>query len=695
MFFLILFLTAPLSASAQQLEKEGAPAPIATADLYTIAQSEIESYIELAASSQELSPSQKKQVIDLLKAAIRYRELADEYREEADRFNAWVQSAPDRIAHITTILKKPLPSAEIPVVEAEKLTLSDLDKKIHLGQADLIQAKTNLKTWQDQLSYLALLPQEIRLLISESNKRSEEIRRVLRLKKPGDDIYLIRVSRLAVLEAEQGKNRSFNRLVELQLAGSASVIKLCYAERNLAKHQILQIENKLKTLRQLKQARLRQAVAALQKDAKDAHKQMGVVPKAVQKQFDLSFQLGEELDRRIKTDFELGKRIKDRQQRLEKLIEEFSRAVEKTDATIYSKSVGMWLREKHQNLPELEDLRQRLELRRDKIDELQANRLEVVTQLNQLARIEPEKRRIMATLKTKPQEKQAVISNEIDRILHTRRDLLEALLTRYERSLDAYRQLGFIDQQISIKAKEYKDYLEQELLWLQNSEIVGVRELMNLPETISWFTDRQKWGRVVENVKAAYRQQTVLWVIVLFGGALLLASRRWRYRQLVLLSKNVGHTKNDSIFLTLRGLFLTLILAADIPGVMGFVGYQLSLVSESQEFSTAIGKGLINAAVKLVLIRFLLQLFRENGLAQLHFGWQPEIGATMHRTLLWLLWLVVPSAFLYASLQESAIIDYSDSLGRLAYMTMMVSAGLFTAWLLRQSGAVFTTIKKQ
>ena len=695
LFFLILFLTAPLSASAKQLKKEGAPAPRATADLYTIAQSEIESYIELAESSQELSPSQKKQVIDLLKAALRYRELADEYREEADRFNAWVQSAPDRIAHITTLLKKQLPSAEIPVAEAEKLTLSNLNKKIHLAQADLIQVSTTLKTWQDQLNYLTLLPQEIRLLISASNKRSEEIRRVLRLKKPGDDIYLIRVSRLVVLEAEQGKNLAFNRLSELQLAGSASVIELCHAERNLAKRQILQIENKLKTLRQLKQARLRQTVEALQKDAKDAPKKMGVVPEALQKQFDLNFQLGEKLDRLIKTDFELGKRVKDRQQRLEKLIEEFSRAVEKTDATIYSKSVGKWLREKHQNLPELEDLRQRLKLRRNKIDELQANRLEVVNQLNQLVQIEPEKRRIMAILRSKPQEKQAVISDEIDRILRTRRDLLEALLARYERSLDVYRQLGFIDQQISIKAKEYKDYLEQELLWLQDSEIVGVRELMNLPEAISWFTDRQKWGRVVEKVQAAYRQQTVFWVIVLFGGTLLLASRRWRYRQLVLLSKNVGHTKNDSIFLTLRGLFLTLILAADIPSVMGFVGYQLTLVSESQEFSAAIGKGLINAAVKLVQIRFLLQLFRENGLAQLHFGWQPEIGASMHRTLFWLLWLVVPSAFLYASLQESAIIDYSDSLGRLAYMMMMFSGGLFTAWLLRQSGALFTTLKKQ
>jgi potassium efflux system protein len=288
-----------------------------------------------------------------------------------------------------------------------------------------------------------------------------------------------------------------------------------------------------------------------------------------------------------------------------------------------------------------------------------------------------------------------VISDEIDRILYARRDLLEALLARYERSLDAYRQLGFIDQQISIKAQEYKDYLEQELLWLQDSEIVGVRELMNLPEAISWFAGRQKWGRVVENVQAAFWQQTVLWVIVLSGGTLLLASRRWRYRKLVLLSKNVGHTKNDSIFLTLRGLFLTLILAADVPSVMGFVGYQLTLVSESQEFSTAIGKGLINAAVKLVQLRFLLQLFRENGLAQLHFGWKPEIGASMHRMLLWLMWLVVPAAFLYASLQESLIIDYTDSLGRLAYMMMMLSGGLFTAWLLRPSGALFTTLKRQ
>ena len=49
----------------------------------------------------------------------------------------------------------------------------------------------------------------------------------------------------------------------------------------------------------------------------------------------------------------------------------------------------------------------------------------------------------------------------------------------------------------------------------------------------------------------------------------------------------------------------TIVDPADIPSVMGFVGYQLTLVSESQEFSTAIGKGLINAAVKLVQIRFL------------------------------------------------------------------------------------------
>lgn len=695
LIFTILVTTAPLSASAEQFNQEGDPTSIAASDLYLIYQGEIENYIELAESSQELSPSKRKQVIDFFKSAIRYRQLVAEYREEADRLNAWVQSAPDRIAQIKTMLDKPLPSAEILVDEAERLTLSDIDKEIRLGEINLVQATTNLKIWQDQITYLSLLPRDIRTLISASNKRSEEIRREYRLKKPGDDIYLMRVSRIAVLESEQRKNRAFIRLTELKLSGSAVVIELFYAERNLAKRQILQNENRLKTLRQLKQAKLRQSVEVFLKRTQDARKQLGVVPQAVKKQFDLNFQLGEELESLIETDFELGKRFKDRQQRLEKLIEEFSRTVEKTDATIYSKSVGMWLREKHQSLPELEDLRQRFKLRRNKIDELQANRLEVVNQLNQLARIEPEKRRIMATLITKPQEKQAEISDKIDRILYTRRDLLEALLKRYERSLGLYRQLGFIDQQISITAKEYKDYLEQVLLWLQDSEIFGVRELMNLPEAISWFTDRQKWGRVVKNVQAAYQQQTVLWVIVLIGGTLLLASGRWRYRQLVLLSKNVGHIGDDSILLTLRGLVLTLILAADIPIVMGFMGYQLTLVSESQEFSEAIGKGLINAAVKLVLIRFLLQLFRENSLAQLHFGWRPEIGTTMHRTLLWLLWLVVPSAFLYTALQESANIPYSDSLGRLAYMMMMVSGGLFTAWLLRQSGALFTTLKKQ
>jgi len=438
LFLVILVETAPLTLSAEQVNPEGDPSSTAAADLYLIGQREIENYIALAESSPELSPSQKKQVIDSLKTAIRYRQLADEYREETDRFNAWVQSAPDRIARIKTMLDQPLPSAEITVAEAERLSLSDIDKEIRLAETDLVQATTNLKSWQDQLTYLAFLPQEIRILVSASNRRSEEIRRELRLKKPGDDIYLIRISRIAALESEQSKNRAFNRRIELQLSGSAAVIELGYAERNLAKRQIIQIEDQLKTLRRLKQAKLREAVDVLEQEARDAKKLLGVVPEAVEKQFDANFQLKEELEHLNETGFALEKRLKGRQQRLERLKEEFSRAVEKTDATIYSMSVGVWLREKHQNLPEPEDYEYRSKLRSENIDELQAKRLEVVNQFNQLAQIEPEKRRIMAALKSLPKEKQDLISDAIDQILYARRDLLEALLKRYERSLDIY-----------------------------------------------------------------------------------------------------------------------------------------------------------------------------------------------------------------------------------------------------------------
>jgi len=237
--------------------------------------------------------------------------------------------------------------------------------------------------------------------------------------------------------------------------------------------------------------------------------------------------------------------------------------------------------------------------------------------------------------------------------------------------------------------------LEQELLWLQDSEIFGLRELVNLPQAAAWFMGREKWAQMVNNLHAAFRQQAALWITVVFGATLLVAGRRRTYQHLVALSKDVDHPRDDSIWLTLRGLFLTLILAADIPIVMGFVGLQLIHVSESHEFATAIGKGLINAAVELILIRFLIQLVRKNGLAQRHFGWGPGTDPSLQRNLTWLAWIVVPSAFIYVALQESTIISYSDSLGRLAYMMMMVSVGLFLAWLLRPAGAVLAKIKKQ
>ncbi len=133
---------------------------------------------------------------------------------------------------------------------------------------------------------------------------------------------------------------------------------------------------------------------------------------------------------------------------------------------------------------------------------------------------------------------------------------------------------------------------------------------------------------------------------------------------------------------------MTVYLALAFPFLMSFVGYQLSSAPEADDFSRAVGGGLLLAARTLAVAAFLYHFCRRDGLAEVHFAWPEEARRSLLHNVLWVTQLLVPLAFIAGMTEADGNAVYFNSLGRFASIAALVVLAVFFVRLLRPSGAI-------
>jgi potassium efflux system protein len=646
-------------------------------------------------NADDLTEDLKKGVLSYLDRAIFFRETEAQLRKQAEDIKQRVKAAPERIKAIEAELDRPLPPPEDVIAVAAKMPPDQLEQHLKNLEAELSDAANDLKKRTEQLNDRKDQPEKLQEEIANAKQRLLDIADDQETVSAPDDPRPLTKTRQIALLLEQSKIEAEISTLEIRLTNFDTLTALLYAERDLAVRAVDRQEALVKSW-QAEVQRIRELEAKKERVVAEQAKEIAAdLPPVIQKQFDASIELGKMLEKITADEATVADRLKRKKAQLKQIEEEFVLAQEQIKIPMHTETIGLALREQRRGLPRIENFRRDSERRQAQMGEIRSIQLELDRQRRELADLEQTMDGILQHETLAPDTDVKVLKTELRRLLIDRRELLKKLLAGCRRLLKNLQGLEFLEQQIAAKAEEQALFLDEHLLWIRSAKSVGLQDLRNLPQSLQWLLSPLNWWQVIQDLQRSILRNPLMWISALLISFAFIGLWRRAHQDLSRVAQGVYSVKSDAFVLTLRALAVTGRVVLGWPLLMMFAGRQLVMMPQMQDFSQAVGNALIFAAQALAGGLFMYEFCWKEGVAKVHFKWPESVRRALRRSLQWFILLLVTMDFAIIAVQTKNDPVYTDSLGRLALMALMAGFSLWSAYMLRFSGAIFSMLKRR
>ena len=643
----------------------------------------------------DLTEDLKKGVLSYLDRAIIFRETEAKLRKQAEDINQRVKAAPERIKAIEAELDRPLPAPEDVIAAAAKMPPDQLEQHLQNLEAELSAAANDLKKRTEQLNDRKDQPAKLQQEIGIAKQRLLDIAEEREADPAPDDQQLLTRARQIALLLEQSKIEAEIDTLEDRLTNFETLTSLLSAERDLAVRAVDRQEVLVKSW-QAEVQRIRELGAKEERMAAEQAKEIaGELPPVIQKQFDASIELGKMLEKITADEATVVDRLKLKKAQLKQIEEEFALAQEQIKYPMHTETIGLALREQRRGLPRIETFRRDSEQRKMQMGEIRSIQLELDRQRRELADLEQAMNGILQHETLPPDTNVDVLKSELRRLLIERRELLKKLLAGCQRLFKNLQSLEFIEHQVAAKAQEQALFLDEHLLWIRSSKSIGLQDLRNLFPSLQWLLSPLNWWQVIQDLQRSIQRNPLMWILALLISFAAIGLWRRAHQDLSRVARGVYSIKTDAFALTLRALVLTGRVALGWPLLMVFTGRQLVILPQLQDFSQAVGNGLMFAGQALAGGLFMYEFCWKEGVAKVHFKWPESVRRALRRSLQWFILLLVTMSFIIIAVESKNDPDYTDSLGRLALIALMAGFSVWSAYMLRFSGAIFSLLKRR
>jgi len=634
--------------------------------------------------SKELSETDKKSVISYLESGVRLLEETDNLKAETQKINETITAAPLRIKEIQATLNVKAPDFSAADIEAaaSQMTTVQIEQREREKTAALATARDTLNNWREQLEKLKNRLPQLQKEIAENNLKLAELADEMKKEALPDEPQDLFRAREAAFLAEQSMRQAKIRLFETQLLNNDLLVSLMTAEQDLASLQLQRIESESKAWGSVVGKRREQEAMKARVEAETAKVLTPDLPPAIQKQYDTNIELGKTLEKSTQDDALTARMLEQRQSELKLLEEEYSLARQRIQSAALSEISGITLRQRRQALPSPKTYRRNSEQRQQVMVQVSEAQFNIDEQRRILLNLQDAKRRIIESISGESAEKLSEWENNLQPLLIDRRNLLEKLQTTHRRHYNNLQSLDFTEQQLAAKTMEYADFLDGHLLWIRSSKVLGPNNLSNLAAAVMWLASPYNWLQLVRDLAGSLRHTPLVFLLGLLSAGLFFIGRRRAWRKIEQLSENVGLVKRDSLMITVQALGLTLYLAFAWPFLLILAGWRLAAFPDATDFSQAVGYGMRVIGPELAVILFMYYISRNRGLAQKHFRWSENSRMTLRRHLAWLMPVYLFCAFFVSILMAADQPAYSDSLGRLMFITAAAAFTVFAVKLL-------------
>jgi potassium efflux system protein len=634
-----------------------------------------------------LEETVRKSALGYLDRAIQSKTAAGEIEQDTKDLLNKVKSAPDRLKKLQAEAKRPSSPPDASRLAAG-MDLSTAEQKAHQEELNLVIAKSDLGKREAELEEEKASPQQMRQETARTQQQLLEIREDLKKAPPQGDHPLVADARRSVLLAEKSRYEALLTLHRDRLAHHEGLLALLDAERDSAAREA-DYREALVSSWQAQVLKMRQEQAAhARQEAEAAKKLAPAALEPIQKELDINIKLSQDLEKLTREQAALSTRLESQRRRLQELEEEFALNRKRVETSVLTQALSLTLREQRQALPSLNQYRRDSMKRHQQLAEVGEAEMDVEKQLKALTHMEAETSRILQSLGPLPVRDPDSAKAKIGNLLLDRRGLLEKLESGYRRYVKDLQTLEFTEQQLVTRAGEYADFLDAHLLWIRSSRLIRASDIAHLPKAVLWVVNPLHWFRVLEDLGAGALRNPYSWVVGLLLTALLFMGRPRAKREVGKIVLATREGEKSAAWLAVKALGMTVYLSLALPFLMSFFGYQLSSSHEADDFSRAVGAGLLLAARALAVTAFLYHLCRHDGLLEAHFAWPEEARRSLRHNVLWVAQLLVPLSVVIGMTATEGNLLYYNSLGRFASLAGLLALAVFFARLLRPSGAI-------
>ena len=677
----VALLPADARAEAADVPSE-VPGTVSTS-LPEVTADSLQSQIAETKAATDLSDDVKKSVVALYQSALAELDHAKSLEKQAADFKKATLTAADRLRAVREELDRPpeKPHSELPIAD----TTAELETKLAEIQGALAQA-------QDELTRLEAEPQrraERRLKglpaqIEAANKKLEEIQKQLAVPAAADEPKEVTAARHALLAArQQALNHEIACCASERESYNAEDEWLPKEHDRAQRHVAVlkqSVESWQKTLHARRQREAEAKLSTAKREKQHAYPELRGVAEENEELARGVAEINNDIAAASKQAVEFANTQSD--------LERESNDVAKKAELGLAQQLGPYLLQFRTDLQRRRRQLEAVRLPQSKIEQVRAEWLDLTERRKKLGDIDQRAEAVLQTLDLSASKspREALLA-EVRRLLQTRRELMDSLISAYEGDFRAIASVTAAEKELLDAIAKQSDYIDERILWVRSTSRLGSNDLAAAGEALRWYGRPQEWVAVGGQLLRSARINLLPCLLTSFIVVGLLATQLRMRDKVRQLGEQASRGTADDISLTLRALIFTLLMSAPWPLLLAMLGSLLEHAPGGSELGRALAHGLMFSAVALASMEFLRQVCRGRGLGTSHFGWPEPCTRMLRKQLRWFMPIALPVTLLAAT-THALENDRWQSLGRLLFIVAMAALSLFLHRLLRPVGGV-------
>jgi potassium efflux system protein len=662
---LAVSLTAGAASTIPSLPSEG-----------SVSTEQLDAAITAIESREDLDEETRGQIVALLRDAQAHIGNKASAEAAAASFARALQTAPEQTAELRAELdgkSRPAPTPESLQID-RGASLQELDQALTRELAELAGREARLADLESEIKDQENRPAKARERINALRSSRDQLSAAIDATPPAGELAMLTDARRLAAELRRDAQGAELGKLEQELLSHSARLSLLKAQRDVAARD-LAYEQQVASVLQGAVNQKRQSVAAqAQEDAALAELAAEGKHPVVRDLAQGNAELTRELPKVAASIERVTEQLAETEEQARAIEQGLARSRQRLEVGGINQVIGRLFVEERGNLPRLSQYRSEVRQRQAALAEIGLAQVRIEEQQRDLAQLDKAIEMAMADAAdaASDDDELATIRDEVERLLKGRRELLQQVGNTYTSYLRLLGDLDVAQRRVLEVAGDYKDFLDQHLLWIPSARLFGADNLRDVPAAIAWVLSPISWATTVAAIFGTLSEEFLTaFVVLLFFLAVILARRPLR-KWSESLNENVGRLSTDHIGLTLGCMAIAVVRALPVPLALAITGWLIEISPSSDDFTESVAASLLAVAPFLYNLSLIRLLSVKNGVMQRHFGWSEQTLTVIRRQLRRLILIASPVVFFAVLVNASPIPAHRESLGRIGFVVVML-----------------------